>query len=69
MCVPDLVVLVVCVAFACGCCRRLVPRSSVAAGASLPGLLPGPPFYVTSHHLKNKKKENNRNYIFSDSCV
>ena len=29
VCVLDLVVLIVCVAFACVCCRRLVPRLSV----------------------------------------
>ena len=31
-----------------------------AAGDSLPGLLPSPPIYVTSHHLKNKKEHHRR---------
>ena len=53
-CVPDLAVLVVCVAFACVCCRRAWCSSRLclrAAGDSLPSLLPSPPIYATSHHL------------------
>ena len=45
VCVLDLIVLTICVAFACGCCRRLVPRLSVRCRCFLAS------FGALSYHL------------------